>query len=194
VITVPFLSIAYIFCSGELASKRRQRVAAEARCQELRCELRRAVGAVGVGLEQAVLDALHADNVEAAYELAVQQLEKVGAPIMRWLCLICSNLVGKQQLAKVGAAFKVWVLLALPFEHHVCRTAVDCALSRLCLMRCMLTMWRRRKNWLCSSQTRWALRCQSSYACLFASVSFLKHSSYRRWVLRWRLQVAVLVM
>jgi hypothetical protein len=53
-------------------------VAAEARCQELRCELRRAVGAVGVGLEQAVLDALHADNVEAAYELAVQQLEKVG--------------------------------------------------------------------------------------------------------------------
>jgi hypothetical protein len=29
-------------------------------------------------LEQAVLDALHADNVEAAYELAVQQLEKVG--------------------------------------------------------------------------------------------------------------------
>jgi hypothetical protein len=28
-------------------------------------------------MEQPVLDALHADNVEQAYELAVQQLEKV---------------------------------------------------------------------------------------------------------------------
>jgi hypothetical protein len=63
--------------SGELASKRRQRVGAESRCQELRCELRRAVGSVGLSLEQPVLDALHADNVEQAYELAVQQLEKV---------------------------------------------------------------------------------------------------------------------
>eukprot|EP00882_Tetradesmus_deserticola_P030122 GHRQ01033797.1.p1 GENE.GHRQ01033797.1~~GHRQ01033797.1.p1 ORF type:complete len:728 (+),score=351.39 GHRQ01033797.1:103-2286(+) len=63
--------------SGELASKRRQRVAAEARCQELRCELRRAVGGVGMSLQQPVLDALHGDDVEAAYELAVQQMEKV---------------------------------------------------------------------------------------------------------------------
>jgi transcriptional accessory protein Tex/SPT6 len=30
-----------------------------------------------MSLEQPVLDALHTDNVEQAYELAVQQLEKV---------------------------------------------------------------------------------------------------------------------
>jgi hypothetical protein len=32
-----------------------------------------------MALEQPVLDALHADDVETAYELAVQQLEKVRA-------------------------------------------------------------------------------------------------------------------
>uniref|UniRef100_A0A383V2M5 Rad50/SbcC-type AAA domain-containing protein n=1 Tax=Tetradesmus obliquus TaxID=3088 RepID=A0A383V2M5_TETOB len=63
--------------SGELASKRRQRVAAEARCQELRHELRRAVGSISMALDQPVLDALHGDDVETAYELAVQQLERV---------------------------------------------------------------------------------------------------------------------
>lgn len=69
-------------CSGELTSKRRQRVAAESRCQALRAELRRAVGALTTRLAAGVIGALQTEGKEEeAFTLALQQLEQVGGAV-----------------------------------------------------------------------------------------------------------------
>lgn len=68
-------------CSGELTSKRRERVAAESRCQALRSELRRAVGQLSVPLEQHVLSLLNQSGKEQdTFTAALKQLEDVSAP------------------------------------------------------------------------------------------------------------------
>lgn len=65
-------------CSGELTSKRRERVGAESRSQALRSELRRAVGHLSVQLEQHTLSLLNMPGKEhEAFTAALKQVESV---------------------------------------------------------------------------------------------------------------------
>eukprot|EP00879_Flechtneria_rotunda_P006310 GHRR01006632.1.p1 GENE.GHRR01006632.1~~GHRR01006632.1.p1 ORF type:complete len:729 (+),score=251.26 GHRR01006632.1:230-2416(+) len=64
--------------SGELTSQRRERVAAEARCQQLRSALRRAVGGLAAPLPQEAIMALNQPGKEdEAFRAAITHLEAV---------------------------------------------------------------------------------------------------------------------
>jgi hypothetical protein len=73
--------------SGELTSKRRERVAAEGRLAELRAELRRAVSAVSEPLPPATLTLLQQPGREnEAFEAALHMLEQASSRAGRGGC------------------------------------------------------------------------------------------------------------
>lgn len=82
------------FCSADLTAKRRERVRADSRAQELRSDLRRGLSRLAGPLPDEVLGPLNANKEEEAFQAALTHLQAVSTvPASVLDALVCRSTV-----------------------------------------------------------------------------------------------------